>query len=87
MPNFKYNSSEIRFEEHYLLKKGKDEARPESGTNQSSTNETKNIKKKKMNINTDVYTIGEKSVRKGPEELHWYFVKSIQDGKKLQTKI
>ena len=40
-----------------------------------------------MNINTDVYTIGEKLVRKGPEELHWYFVKSIQDGKKLQTKI
>ena len=87
LPNFKYNSSEKRFEEYYLLKKGKDEVRPESGTNQSSTNETKNIKKKKMNINTDVYTIGEKLVRKGPEELHWYFVKSIQDGKKLQTKI
>ena len=87
LPNFKYNSSEKIFEEHILRQKGKDkQERSESGTNQS-TNETKINKKKKVNINTDVYIIGEKLVRKGPEELHWYFVKSIQDGKKLQIKI
>ena len=88
LPNFKYNSSEKILEEQILKQKNKDNKteRSESGTNQS-TNETKINKKKKVNINTDVYIIGEKLVRKGPEELHWYFVKSIQDGKKLQSKI
>ena len=87
LPNFKYNSSEKILEEHIIRQKAKDkQERSESGTNQS-TNETKINTKKKVNINTDVYIIGEKLVRKGPEELHWYFVKSIQDGKKLQSKI
>ena len=87
LPNFKYNSSEKILEEHISLRKGKDkQERSESGTNQS-TNESKNIKKKKVNINNDVFIIGEKIVRKSPEEIHWYFVKSIQDGKKLQAKI
>ena len=88
LPNFKYNSSEKILEEQILKQKNKDNKteRSESGTNQS-TNETKINKKKKVNINTDVYIIGEKLVRKGPEEMHWYFVKSIQDGKKLQSKI
>ena len=29
---------------------------------------------------------GKNEVSKGPEEMHWYFVKCIQDGKKVITK-
>ena len=82
LPNFKDKS----FEEKIILHKVKeDQGRSESGTNQS-TNESKIIKKKKVNINLEGNKKGENITRKGPEEIHWYFVKSIQEGKKYQNK-
>ena len=86
LPNFKYNSSDKSFEEKIILNKGKeDQGRSESGTNQS-TNESKIIKNKKVNINIEGNKKVENILRKGPEEIHWYFVKSIQEGKKYQNK-
>ena len=86
LPNFKYNSSDKSFEEKIILHKGKEEqGRPESGTNQS-TNDSKIIKKKKVNINLEGNKKRENISRKGPEEIHWYFVKCIQEGKKFQNK-
>ena len=40
----------------------------------------------KININMDNNKKGINEVSKGPEEMHWYFVKCIQDGKKVITK-
>ena len=79
--NLKFNSPEN------IIYKSKDENKinSESGTNQS-TNDSKIAKKKRVNKNMDGNKKGENMGRKGPEELHWYFVKSIQDGKKYQTK-
>ena len=41
----------------------------------------------KININMDNNKKVKNEVGKGPEEMHWYFVKCIQDGKKVITKI
>ena len=38
---------------------------------------------KKLNINIDNEKKGKKEITKGPEEMHWYFVKCIQEGKKV----
>jgi len=40
----------------------------------------------KININMDNNKKVKNEVSKGPEEMHWYFVKCIQDGKKVITK-
>ena len=89
LPNYKFNSPDKSFDEHInnIQHISKDDpVRSESGTNQS-TNDSKNIKKKRMNvINMDGNKKGENGIRKGPEEIHWYFVKSIQEGKKFMTK-
>ena len=79
---FKKDFSKIKlapdksFDHINIIYKSKNEPiRTESGTNQK-TNESKNIKNnKRKEINN-----------KGPEELHWYFVKSIQEGKKSITQ-
>ena len=86
-PNLKFNSPEnIQDKINIIYNKSKDDkVNSESGTNQS-TNDSKITKKKRMNINMEGNKKGENIVFKGPEELHWYFVKSIQDGKKFQTK-
>jgi len=44
------------------------------------------IGKNKKNINVDNNKKEKKEVRKGPEEMHWYFVKFIQEAKKIITK-
>lgn len=64
-----------------------DQGRSENITNQS-TNESKINPKKKINIinNYDGNKKRENTNHKGPEEIHWYFVKSIQEGKKYQKK-
>ena len=76
LPNFKFNSSDKSFENNFQPKSKDDQVRSESGTNQS-TNDTKNIQKKKVKEN---------GIKKGPEEIHWFFVKSIQEGKKFMNK-
>ena len=84
LPNFRLNP-EKSFDERNIIHKPKDDpVRSESGTN-LSTNDSKKVKKKIINVNINPNKKGE-NTRKGPEELHWYFVKSIQEGKKLLAK-
>jgi len=86
-PNYKYDSERNFYEHINNTQNAKYEKfRSVSGTKQS-INESKNDKKKRENINMKGDKKGENETRKGPEEIHWFFVKSIQEGKKLQNNV
>jgi hypothetical protein len=87
LPNYKYDSERNFYEHINNTQNAKDEKfRSVSGTKQS-INESKNAKKKRENINMKGDKKGENETRKGPEEIHWFLVKSIQEGKKLQNNV
>ena len=87
LPNFKYKSPEKIIDEHAsTAHKTKDTYAFTEGAVNQSTNESKNFEKKKTNIYLDKDKKGENISGKGPEEMHWYFIKCIQDGKKLIKK-
>ena len=87
LPNYKYNSERNFHDQINNTQKEKDDQyRTESGTNQS-TNESKIMKKKRVNINMKGNKKGENEKRRGPEEIHWFMVKTIQEIKKLENNI
>ena len=87
LPNYKFDSERNFYDHINNAQKAKDDQlRTESGTNQS-TNESKIAKKKRVNINMKGNKKGENEKGRGPEEIHWFLVKTIQEAKKLQNNI
>jgi len=78
--NFKYNTYEQIKEKNsnIALKPKNAQIKPEGIYNKISNESKNNINENKKRENDE---------RKGPEEIHWYLVKSIQEGKKLKTKL
>ena len=78
--NFKYNTCEQIKEKNsnIALKPKNAQIKPEGIYNKISNESKNNINENKKRENDE---------RKGPEEIHWYLVKSIQEGKKLKTKL
>ena len=86
LPSFKYKSPDKSHEElASTAQKTKDTYLLTEGINQC-TNESRKIERKRSKINIDGNQKGENGSNKGPEEMHWYFVKCIQDGRKVITK-